>query len=184
MCVCIKRDFSRSLRKLSSILSVKRVQIIQCLRFKLKTQGCSIPSWSHLFIDVAISPVPDHGHLCSVSCGCFLPPCVPVINGRAELGPVSSPLCLLLFWDSLPLSATLVMRQDINYRPTQAHLSMPRCRNWFNVVALLWAISISHGKDWGPRALVSNTELVMGMNFNLYQIHCVFLQGHSYLLWV
>ncbi len=62
-----------------------------------------------------------------VSCGCFLYPCVPVINDRAELGPVSSPLCLLLFWDSLPLSAAQVMRQDINYGPTQAHHSMLDC---------------------------------------------------------
>lgn len=45
----------------------------------------------------------DHGHLCSVSCGCFLPPSAPVINGRADLGPVSSPRFLLLFRDSFSL---------------------------------------------------------------------------------
>ena len=65
------------------------------------------PTWSHLFIALASSVVPDHGHSWSVSCRCFLPPCVPVINGRTELGPVSSPLCLLLFLDSLPLCLLL-----------------------------------------------------------------------------
>lgn len=113
VCVCVSVWMKRGFLWASSNLfcpSYTRLSNPEHPYFKLKSSTASPPM---------VTPVHGCGHLSGsgpwpfvqcVSCGCFLPPCVPVINGRAELGPVSSPLCLLLFWDSLPLSPLLWWR--------------------------------------------------------------------------
>lgn len=160
-CACIKKEFLSAFTFLLTCytrLSNSLTPVFH-LYFKLKSSTASPPM---------VTPVHCCAHLSSsgpwpfvqcVSCGCFLPPCVPVINGRAELGPVSSPLCLLLFWDSLLLSLLLWWRG----RTSTMDPPKPITARWtveidLMFVALLWAISIRHAKDWGSRSIGPQTH--------------------------
>lgn len=180
-CTCVK-VVSFSLKNPISLSLYKVLKSFKHLYFKMKLRTASSPS--------TVTPAHSCGHLSgsgpwpfvqSVSCGCFLPLCVPVINGRAELGPVSSPLCLLLFWDSLPLSLLLWWRGRTSTRDPPKPISALEIDLIF--VASLWAMIYQAG--WGLRFKehrFSNTEAVTGIHFNLYQIYLVFLEEHMCLL--